>query len=430
MKYGILTYGKRPMRIGGTNRLNIGDPIQTYAMQYIYSRMGIKKEELVEISRYTAKDYNGDYVLLPYNCFNRIYNQLGHAYGSLPLSAKILPVFLSFHLHSRHIEESILQNLKAFQPVGCRDEETMINMRNHGILSYHSGCVTALLPKRKEAPRKGKVFFVDIPDSLMPYIPEELKENAVFTGHHVVFERDKEEEYLTDTEYERFYQMGVKQLEQYRDEAALVVTSRLHAATPCMAMGIPVIAVSDSFDGRFSGLDKYIPLYAKEDFESIDWNPVPVEYEVQKEQMIHCFIKQIERAYEQYAGIYDISTYYEKRKRHMYNKGLIQAVHNLPISGDKKVRYGVWGLTTLAQTLKNVIEDCYHDWKFEVAIDKTSDGLFEGVEVLKPSDIEALDEEIIYFIIPASAHQPAKELLGTLGRRFVLVNGTRMEWFG
>ena len=93
MKYGILTYNRRPMRVGGENRLNIGDPIQTYAMEYIYDRMGIKKDELVEVSRYRAKKYNGEYVLLPYNCFNRIYNQLGHEYGSLPLSANIIPIF-------------------------------------------------------------------------------------------------------------------------------------------------------------------------------------------------------------------------------------------------------------------------------------------------------------------------------------------------
>lgn len=428
MKYALLTYSKRPMRNNGVIRLNIGDPIQTYAMKYIYSLMGVREEELVEVSRYHSKSYNGDYVILPYNCFNRIYNQSGYEYNSLPLSNKIIPVFLSFHLHSRVIDERILSNLKQYQPIGCRDEETMINMRNHDITAYVSGCVTAVLPRRMTKPQNGKVFFVDIPDNLMKYIPDKLIENGEFINHHVVFERSSNEEYMVEEEYQKFYNLGISQLMKYKEEAKLVVTSRLHAASPCMAMGIPVILVNDSFDGRFSWIGKYLPLYTKETYEQIDWYPNMVDYEHIKKNIIQVFMQQIKDSYDKYVGIYNISSFYELRADIIYNSELKNAIKKLPFSDAKNIHYGIWGLTTLAETLKNIIEDNCNSWKFVNAVDKICNGTFEGCKVIMPSEIQSQNEEIIYFIIPESAHKEATEILTSIKRSFVLVSKRNMEY--
>lgn len=428
MKFAILTYAKRPMGSKGKNRLNIGDPIQTYAMRYIYNTMGITEHDLIEISRYHTKDYDGEYALLPYNCFNRIYNQLGHPYGTLPLSAKIVPVFTSFHLHSRYIDASIQNNLRAYQPIGCRDEETLMNMRQHGITAYLSGCITALLPKRQNTPQIPKTFFVDIPQSLVKYIPQELMENSEFIEHQINFPRSSDSEFMTDEEYERFYTAGVKQLEKYKEEATLVVTSRLHAATPCMAMGIPVILASDNFDGRFSWIDKYLPLYTPDKFGEIDWAPCVVEYEANKLAMTNIFISQIKNVYETNKDIYYVSSYYENRKRCKYNSGLIDALSKLPFSNKIGIKYAIWGLVTLAQTLKNVIID-EKEWELVTYVDKTVDGKFEGIPIVKPEQIEQLDQDIIYFVIPESAHHDASKLLTSLSRKFVIVNKTNMEYY-
>jgi len=427
MEFAILTYAKRPMSSKGKNRLNIGDPIQTYAMRHIYSIMEINENDMIEISRYHAKNYDGEYALLPYNCFNRIYNQLGHPYGSLPLSAKIVPVFISFHLHSRYLDESIQNNLRAYQPIGCRDEETLMNMREHGITAYLSGCVTALLPKRQNKPKIPKTFFVDIPQSLMKYIPQGLMENSEFIEHQINFLRSSDSEFMTDEEYERFYTAGVKQLEKYKEEATLVVTSRLHAATPCMAMGIPVILVSDNFDGRFSWIDKFLPLYTPDRFDDIDWAPCVVNYEADKLTMTNIFINQIENAYKMNKDIYHVSSYYENRNRYKYNAGLIDALNKLPFSNKTGIKYAIWGLVTLAQTIKNVITD-EKEWELVIFIDNAVDGKFEGVDIAKSENIKQLDKDIIYFVIPESAHNNASKLLTRLGRKFVLVNKTNMKF--
>lgn len=428
MKYGIITYAKRPMRQGGKNRLNIGDPIQTYAMKHIYNMMGIEQEELIEVSRYHTKNYNGEYVLLPFNCFNRIYNQLGHPYGTFPLSSKVIPLFISFHLHTRVISDDILNNLKAYQPIGCRDEETMINMRNHGISAYLSGCVTALLPRRKNLPSCQKTFFVDIPDSLEGYIPNEIKENAEYKTHHILLERSSDDEWLTDEEYERFYNLGVQQLTQYENEATLVVTSRLHAAIPCMALGIPVILVSDNFDKRFSWVEKYLDLYTPNKFKDINWYPEAIEYEEHKKYLTDFYIAQIRKAYQEYSDMYSVSSFYENRDKITYCETLLNELSNLPIAKNKAIKYGIWGLTTMAELLINTIADNYPNWVLNVVVDKTADGNFLNKTIIMPTDIENTDTDIIYFIIPVSAHKPAKEQLDKLGRSYVLLNGIYMTY--
>ncbi len=422
MKYAILTYDKHPMKVNRVTKLNIGDPIQTYAMEYIYKIIGINSKDLVHISRYHSKSYLGDYVLLPFNCFNRIFNQLGNTYDTLPVSPKIVPVFVSFHLHSRSINEEILNQLRTYQPIGCRDEETLINLRNHGITSYLSGCITSLLPKRKIEPKRQKTFFVDVPKEIIDLAPNDIKTNYEIVEHFISFDRSSNEAIMTEEEYERFYNLGVSQIEKYRDEATLVVTSRLHAASPCMAMGIPVILVSNNFDGRFSWIDKFLTLYTPDTFNEINWRPKNVNYEVEKKAITEYIISRIIKSYNEKKDICAISSYYENRVKGHYNKRIFDELCKIPIARGHHVKYALWGLITQAQTIKNVIEDNFVEWKLVEVIDRTINGLFEGKNVKKPEDILQQDKDILYIIVPDSAHSEASQLLSSYGRSFILVD--------
>lgn len=430
MKFAVLTYGERPMKPGKTASLNIGDPIQTYAMKQIYKEMNVDESELIEISRYQTKNYDGEYALLPFNSFNAIYDRYGYPYSTFPLSPKVIPLFISFYLHSREIEEKILDDFRKFQPIGCRDEETLNNIRNKGIQAYLSGCVTALLPRREKEPMKGKTFFVDVPDSIMQYIPEEIKKDAEFTTHLIRFTRSSDEEIMTDEEYRRFYNHAVSQLNKYRDMASLVITSRLHAAIPCMAMGIPVILISENFDGRFSWVEKHLPLYTPDLYDQIDWYPKTVDYEKDKKDIVNIYINQIKKRYEEYNEIYSLSSYYESRNKQEYNKKIREELNKLPFSKKEGVKYAIWGLISKSITFKNVIEDNFKSWEFKDIIDKNSNGYFEKKLVEKSFAIETQDPEIIYFVLPDVAHEEAKKVLTSLGRRFVLVNDNNLEYWG
>lgn len=429
MKYGIVTYADRPVNIGNKNRPNLGDPIQIYAMKYVYQQMGVPEKDLVEVSRYHAMVYNGEYVVLPFNCFNMVWNQFGLPYKTLPLSNKIIPVFLSFHLHSRELSEEILCNLRTFQPIGCRDEETMNNMRLHGIRAYLSGCVTALLPKRIHKPIKEKVFFIDIPNGLKKYIPESLLQNGEFISHQPPFMHTGNSTTMTPEEYQLFYQTGIRLLERYRDEATLIVTSRLHAATPCMAMGIPVILAANRFDERFSFLDRYLPFYTPELFSKIEWAPIPIDYEVEKKKILNLFIQQIQKAYTENADIYSISEFYECRKKEPYNKTFFEDINKIKnIKGDN-VDYIIWGITSQSLQLINVIRELCPKWNFIASIDRKITGTFEGKKVIKSEEIPKLSQNIIFFIIPESAHTVASNLLSKLEKNYVLVKENQMVWY-
>lgn len=418
MRYGIISY-KKTVRPGGTKWTNLGDPIQSYAMVKIYEEMGIPESELVKINRYSSKSYDGDYVVLPFNCYNMIFDQYRHN-NSLPVSNKIIPVFVSFHLHSRELNSDLLVQLKTHEPIGCRDEETMKMLRDNNIRAYLSGCVTATLPKRKLAPKNGKNYFVDCPEDITEYIPEDIRVNAEFVTHMPYIKRTSESIYLSEEEERNYYQLGINQLKLYESNADLVVTSRLHVAAPCMAMGIPVILVSENFDGRFSWIDKYLPLYIPSEFHEIDWYPSPVDYEEDKEVIKKQFIYRIQKAYDENHLLYDCSSLYEDRKKSVYNKAIINSLKQIP-NLPEHVKYALWGLRAETMNLHHVISDHFPNWELSAVLDEYCAGEYEGYSILTTKDISELDRDIIYFIIPETAHEYALNFLRKNNLRCIIV---------
>jgi polysaccharide pyruvyl transferase WcaK-like protein len=71
----------------------------------------------------------------------------------------------------------------------------------------------------------------------------------------------------TDGWREQRFQRAEALLERYA-RARLVITSRLHGALPCLALGTPVIFVHRDLDSpRFSGLLDYLRAYSVEEFK-------------------------------------------------------------------------------------------------------------------------------------------------------------------
>lgn len=255
----------------------------------------------------------------------------------------------------------------------------------------------------------------------MEYVPESLKKNAEFITHMPSFERSSDEQYLTDEEYKEFYKKGVAQLERYRDEATLVVTSRLHAAIPCMAMGIPVIIENVNLDGRFSWVEKYIHPYKEEEFSKINWNPDPIDYEDEKANIINLFKSRIKKAYDENFEIYNISSFYEDRQRIEYNSKLKKIIQSVECCEGKEIKYALWGIGPTTLTLKNVIDDCFTNWRLVNVIDQNLTGEFEGIKIDKVDKVDSGDKDIIYIVVPKAAHKFASEKLKKLGIKYILV---------
>ena len=307
MKYGRLTF---TAAINSTDLCNLGDIVQIFAVDIIYSEMKIDKKDIVNISIDELGTYQGEKVLLPIaGYFN--YRRKAPAF---PTSRDIVPVFLSLYTTSRiYLRKRIFWEKNA--PIGCRDENTMQLMRKRGYDAWLCGCMTMLYPRRDFTPAAPHVFIVDAEPELSKHIPAELMKNAEYITHEAKVDWKNSKEQIAQ-EMERKTQ---NLLTRYYNEATLIITSRLHCAAPCVAMGIPTIVVRKGFDERFGWLDKLIHLYTPDEYDQIDWNPQPIDIEEHKRHLLDMAVSLIKREadYDAVSRIHDFYMERERKKLHM-----------------------------------------------------------------------------------------------------------------
>lgn len=196
-----------------------------------------------------------------------------------PPPASIHPVFVGFHVANRFkpIVERHADYLRRFQPIGVRDEATRRFLASIGIEAETTYCPTLTFPTRDSAPRDGRVFIVD---AEAIYIPPSLRKGAIKMTHM-----------MPPLDAGVTLPCARQLLKRYRDEASLVITTRLHAALPCIAMGIPVVYFGEPHDGRTSivrdigGTIHDLRLHKKahlrgmlgRTFGRVDWSPKPLD---------------------------------------------------------------------------------------------------------------------------------------------------------
>ncbi len=209
---------------------------------------------------------------------------------------RIWPVFMALHA-STMVRETFLEFM-AFNPhyfdnrwIGCRDRQTVHFFRELGLKAYFSRCFTMTLPRREAAETQKKVFITDVPPALVKYIPEELRRDAIYVEQRRVQETEHDREYLRNAEWVRGQEEKTQALlARYREEAALVITGAVHCASPCTAMGIPVVFVlPNEHEARMRAdfLAGIIPLYSREQFKAgeVNWSPTAPDIEELKEMM-------------------------------------------------------------------------------------------------------------------------------------------------
>ena len=190
-------------------------------------------------------------------------------------SKSIRPHFVAFHIN-HSVKNQVLspegeEYLKAHAPIGCRDMFTTELLQRHGIPAFYSGCLTLTLDLNYKIPdseRGEDIFIVDpifnVPDYkdllksprkflraflkgeifdtfrkqylIKRIIPKHIRKQAVYTHHQLPPNN------IPDNER---FEMAENLLHQYA-RAKLVITSRIHCALPCLALGTPVIFI-DSF---------------------------------------------------------------------------------------------------------------------------------------------------------------------------------------
>lgn len=229
MKLGALTYRTR----------NLGDDIQTIsAMQYLEPEVFIDRDKIATEEREIKLIGNGYWDM-----------------RSFPPKSNIQMLPISMHIPLYELEKKDIDWFKRNEPIGCRDLHTERLLKSYGVEAYFSGCLTLTLPKYDGKREDYIVVVGKLPKSWYNDI----------RGENIIDVR----QYITDEKLINNPEARIKQarknLEIYK-KAKLVLTSRIHTAFPCIAIGTPVaLDITRGFE-RLEGYD-WIPRHKEIDLK-------------------------------------------------------------------------------------------------------------------------------------------------------------------
>lgn len=276
---------------------NIGDEVQSIAAKRLLPRV----DKLIERDRLTLASREPTFLIA---------NGWHLHSKDFPPPPQVRPFYIAFHAANNLIlKPQIVTHLKAHGPVGCRDIFTLERMKFYNVPAYLSGCLTLTLEAQTSAPRRD-VLLVDVDPDLRKFIPASLTKNAIsltqhsgttitplrhearllgmIQHHHAsitsfgkIFYKNlislRQKYLLPESLIQDRFQRAENLLSQY-EKAKLVITSRLHCALPCIAMGTPVIFLhKDPQDPRLGAINGYLKVYSQNNIHQVDWTPGAVQ---------------------------------------------------------------------------------------------------------------------------------------------------------
>lgn len=378
----------------------IGDDIQLLAIENLYNYMGIDYDSIVRIGFHELSSYDGEYVILPisFPLYSYQYDDVITGF-----SDKIIPVFLNVSIMSTYLSEIDIEYFKKFAPIGCRDEYTLRIMRSYNIKAYLNGCITLTFPRVREKEDMGysKVYCVDVPDRIKGYIPSEILKNSIFTSHTY---KCQDVEGMPEELAREVYSKYIK-------EAKMVITTRLHAALPCVAAGIPVVFLKDNFSFRFTGIDKVITIYDEDEYNQIDWMPKLIECDDIKDKVLANAARQLFEAYEKNSSIYEVSQFFEGRTRRPYYVEFVDnTIEYLNKHWDKNIdiEYALWCGTQTATEVYRYIKESYPNAKLKAIIDRNKKVILD----METKEISWIKEnaDVFVFVCAAAAIGDANKI--------------------
>jgi len=279
MNYGLMKY------FDYSKNYNVGDNIQSLAAKQFLPKVDsfLDRERLAE--------YKGEKIKLIMNGW------FTHNLNDWLPSDDIIPLFVSFHVNDSAakfiLNEKGVSYLKKHEPIGCRDQFTVDLLKDKGVAAYFTGCLTLTLDSysTENSMRDDEIYIVDVLHSY-PTSKKMMHSLSSF-GRYIIsgkiFQLGKRRKHINkiisndllsvanyiDQEppvgnltNEDKFEFAEDLLKKY-SKAKLVITSRIHCALPCLAMGTPVIFVN-GFDNlvdscRFEGI---VNLFNRIDIDS------------------------------------------------------------------------------------------------------------------------------------------------------------------
>lgn len=257
MKLGVVAY---------PGSMNIGDEVQSVAAErllqkvdHYIDREGMKNFQSEEQVKLIC---NGWFMEEPQNW---------------PPSPSIDPLFVSFHVtnsngsHKKLINEKLADYYKQHEPIGCRDLATKRLFESIGVKAYLSQCLTLTL-ENKFTERNDKILLVDpFRRNFTQGYRDYYTKKIVPEQYHDQVEIIEQRRYNRSANREIRFKDASDLIDRYA-QAKLVITSRIHCALPCLALGTPVYFVNSgyttkaSLNDRFEGLIELFNVIGPEHF--------------------------------------------------------------------------------------------------------------------------------------------------------------------
>ena len=239
--FGTFSYDTR---VHNVPEANLGNEIQAFpGLQYLpFLDRFIERDSL--------KAPNGTYNITAF---------FDTWWGARPPPNTIHPIMLSMQIGKsmqKNVSKHDIEYLKAITPIGCRDDNSINFLKEHGVEAHFSGFFTLLINNPNiNGLRTDNIYLVDVNPKLVKLLPMEIQKKGIPLEHSMKGE-------------ERLYSLSrftaaYKLIEMY-GTAKLVITQRIHAALSCVGMGTPVIFINSSDMPGGGGSDReYFPLLTR-----------------------------------------------------------------------------------------------------------------------------------------------------------------------
>ncbi|MET1132386.1 MAG: glycosyltransferase [Aeromicrobium sp.] len=169
-----------------------------------------------------------------------MHRQFGTTFD-MPFNPRLRPIFVSFHVNApTFLTEGVIEYLKKYAPVGCRDWNTVHLLQAAGVPAFFSGCLTTtvdtVFPARPSTTPSGTLY-VDTPA----------------TGPGVEWKQTDPD--IRRRSFADNVDDAIDVLTSYQSQYKTVVTSRLHCYLPARSLGAEVeFRAKNPADVRFDGL--------------------------------------------------------------------------------------------------------------------------------------------------------------------------------
>ena len=174
-------------------------------------------------------------------------------------SKNITPIFISFEIDKIFDNIKILEYLKKYQPIGCKNYFTLNYLLKNKIKSYYIGNYLTLLGYKNKKNKRNNKIYLDFNISSYLIIYKDLIE---------IFEQYENEEYIFFKNNFNLFTIENKKFKFAEDlinnfsYAKLVITNNINIAYICHGLKTPVILMINNIEKyNFENLYKIFNLY-------------------------------------------------------------------------------------------------------------------------------------------------------------------------